>query len=1810
MAFSCVASGSFHQGNKHLFPGSGNFQCVANSAVALAWKALNGDISSTAIDSILTIGDRVYNSLRDENCVGENRFLFTDELPGELNILGQSIAVEDNTYVHDDLYPATDGDVSASVLSLSHVLEGLMAEDCQNMGFLFTGQTVTVSFWRCQDQLYLFDPHAVNETRQYDFSNDSKNLARLFQCENYSSLAMLLLSNAALDGTLRQYSITRLKFSHSIPQENNLMSSIGRNSTSIPEAQCSTSAQNTKAKTVMKIKAVGRPKKVKRGRPKKLNNTRNEQVKEAKKRYNKRYPEINRESIRRHLKDHPQSNRVAVHRYTKQNPEVHRDSVRRYTEQHPEVHRDSVRRYTEQHPEVNRDSVRRYTEQHPEVNRRSVQKYNNINVDASLQRVRSFRLKNPKLAQLRHLPISLARQIVTNGPMAYFSGSLLDNITPHQLKQVSLWGVDVFKCPHCQARLFEEEKDRKKWCCGEGAYNVLQLPSLNAPFYSSRKFLERARAYNDLFAFCAVEVSGGYRHPSGLAFFKIEGRMYHQVYNLNDTGQKFTPRGGDVQFVNRCRLYIDDGEERRNIAIGRSLDVEVIDAITNYLYPLNPYIHEFRRLSNEPSVNAHLDFQVTSRAAHGPVLGDRQTGIEVHAVLSTEENINEPRKLTIWKVGSGRPSNIDLFSPLMEPFQYPLLYPQGNLGWYIGLLDNYGKKLSQYNYTRCLLLSDTRFSHLGRLSQAWQVEMFARFEEERLRFVKLSQIKSNAKNAMRIGPLNELLDAQNDDLAGRQIREDINRDETVQGEGGVKPGKIYLPSSFTGGPRYMKVHYENAMGLVSRLGAPTFFLTFTYCPTWEENKKACPHGSGRSDPSTACRVFQLKLLELLRDLRSGAMFGRTVYIVYVIEMQMRGLPHAHIVFKIDGDGPVQATDIDSIIRADIPSEEEADGRLRKLVLRHMIHGPCGTEHRTDFVCWDSDKGYCTKFFPKPFCETTHIDERGFVQYRRSDKNIGIVETRNRAIKVHDGWVVPYNAALILKFEAHINLELASTRRVIKYLFKYLMKGGSLQNVTITPFGKQDDEVEHYVTKRMVGASDACWRLLDFPISKSEPTVECLPVHLEGRQLVCFRPADLLQAVNRASSKLMLYFNRPLEELFESVTYQTFYENFIVHSKRPKTAVVYDHPDGTHYITARQRGEKVCRLLWISPNRGELYYLRILLMSTPCRGYTDLLSRGGSGCRTFQEVCRNLGLVEDEEEYHQALREASEFMLGPRLRSFFVILCNMGAPAALLWDAFRDKLCEDHLERNPHDPELAVKLTLIDIDRNLRRQGSSLVDHGLPYVQDDTTELGREMLAFGENQQRAIVEEWEPKLSEDQRCVFQRIKSLLHNPTRGESSRAIFLDGPGGYGKTSLIRVILAYVRSCNHVALAVASSGIAAGILPGGTTAHSMFRLPLDLGDGTGVWNITNGSQRAELIRAAQLIVFDEAPMAHRYIFEILDRSLRDLMDIDEPFGNKIFLCSGDFRQIAPVVIKARTLADVTCVSLRASHLWGLFQVFSLTTPHRTSISDDYSAFLLRVGNGTFPPITFEEERNCESLIPLTDVRHLTDLEDMITDVFPTSILPDSDQCSKRAILSTLNSNVKEINDLVLNSLDGRLYELRSADVVEKEDDDGLDVDVQLLNQSTSKGVPDHVLRLKVGSVCLIMRNLNIAGGLVNGTKVIVTAITNRLITVRLPQNTQPIGIPRITFRFAIVEGSPLRVRRRQFPLMLAYAMTGHKSQGQTIDFVGVDLRTDVFTHGQLYVMLSRVRRPEDIVVLVRPERVLGGVACTKNIVYDQLLQS
>ena len=116
---------------------------------------------------------------------------------------------------------------------------------------------------------------------------------------------------------------------------------------------------------------------------------------------------------------------------------------------------------------------------------------------------------------------------------------------------------------------------------------------------------------------------------------------------------------------------------------------------------------------------------------------------------------------------------------------------------------------------------------------------------------------------------------------------------------------------------------------------------------------------------------------------------------------------------------------------------------------------------------------------------------------------------------------------------------------------------------------------------------------------------------------------------------------------------------------------------------------------------------------------------------------------------------------------------------------------------------------------------------------------------------------------------------------------IFLDAPGGTGKTYLTNLLLAKVRSTGRVALAVASSGIAATLLSGGKTAHSTFFLPPDLHQAKQpTCSKSRESEKALVLRQRSLIIWDECTMSHKNALEVVDRTLKDIQCTTVKFGN------------------------------------------------------------------------------------------------------------------------------------------------------------------------------------------------------------------------------------------------------------------------------------------------------------------------------------
>ena len=174
----------------------------------------------------------------------------------------------------------------------------------------------------------------------------------------------------------------------------------------------------------------------------------------------------------------------------------------------------------------------------------------------------------------------------------------------------------------------------------------------------------------------------------------------------------------------------------------------------------------------------------------------------------------------------------------------------------------------------------------------------------------------------------------------------------------------------------------------------------------------------------------------------------------------------------------------------------------------------------------------------------------------------------------------------------------------------------------------------------------------------------------------------------------------------------------------------------------------------------------------------------------------------------------------------------------------------------------------------------------------------------------------------------------------------------GRGKTFLLNAVVNYVRGLGHIALCCASSGFAAALYPGGRTAHNLFKIDVvtERDCLTKVQcSVSANSQRAELLRKAKLVIWDEFAAAHRENFEAVDTMLRVIRkNPDVCCGGLLFIGSGDFRQIPPI-IQNGSVCDRVRASIKFSPLWKEFNVVKLTLPMRQSRDENYRKYVKKV---------------------------------------------------------------------------------------------------------------------------------------------------------------------------------------------------------------------------------------------------------------------
>jgi ATP-dependent DNA helicase PIF1 len=519
---------------------------------------------------------------------------------------------------------------------------------------------------------------------------------------------------------------------------------------------------------------------------------------------------------------------------------------------------------------------------------------------------------------------------------------------------------------------------------------------------------------------------------------------------------------------------------------------------------------------------------------------------------------------------------------------------------------------------------------------------------------------------------------------------------------------------------------------------------------------------------------------------------------------------------------------------------------------------------------------------------------------------------------------------------------------------------------------------------------------------------------------------------------------------------------------------------------------------------------------------------------------------------------------------------------------------------------------------------------MPFPDDDSISsannvLLNEEMAYDKQLLQNQFNELFRSLTDEQRLIFEEITTAV----REDKGGVFFVYGYGGTGKTYLWKTLSASVRSEGKVVLNVASSGIASLLLSGGRTAHSRFHIPLNLLEDSFCY-IKPDSDLARLLKETSLIIWDEAPMVHKYGFEALDRSLKDIFPCpngspcDNLFGGKVIVFGGDFRQILPVVPNG-SRQQIVNASLSSSYIWRKCKVLKLTKNLRLNSTNDsfdiqqtrlFAKWLLDIGEGIVGGMN-EGEALIQIPEDLLIKNNVDPVSELIQFVYP-SIFENFDNSNffhERAILAPRNDVVQEINDRLLSTFPGQEKEYLSSDNICQTEllDDNLDANLyspDMLNGIKVSGLPNHRLVLKVGVPVMLLRNLDQKSGLCNGTRLKVVSLGNRVIEAEIISGSN-IGDHTFIPRISLIPNDkrlPFKFQRRQFPLTVCFAMTINKSQGQSLSRVGLFLKEPVFTHGQLYVALSRVTRRDGLKIAILDSH--GNLSnTTSNVVYKEVFQ-
>jgi len=399
----------------------------------------------------------------------------------------------------------------------------------------------------------------------------------------------------------------------------------------------------------------------------------------------------------------------------------------------------------------------------------------------------------------------------------------------------------------------------------------------------------------------------------------------------------------------------------------------------------------------------------------------------------------------------------------------------------------------------------------------------------------------------------------------------------------------------------------------------------------------------------------------------------------------------------------------------------------------------------------------------------------------------------------------------------------------------------------------------------------------------------------------------------------------------------------------------------------------------------------------------------------------------------------------------------------------------------------------------------------------------------------------------------------------EKKENLFLTGSGGTGKSKQLRLLYEHALSLNIYAGITAPTGCAAFLI-GGTTIHRFFKLGLaDKPKEAIIKIILTHKDALNRIRDLEMLLVDEISMVSKEILELINYLLQFFKKSNRPLGGVQAIFSGDYCQLPPINGEFAFF----------SQIWGKlnFMIVKLTTPHRFADPEHFQMLQrIRMGTPSREDISKLSQRH------LAYQKYIEEKQYEKEEIKPTK-------------LYALKKDVERENLDEVGKLPGKIYRYICRDTLiskrrkgepmtTQQNADGTTIHQNEYTEYFNSMIPS-LLTFKVGAQVMLTFNLDVVLGLVNGARGVIVECYSDDVKV-LFKGGLCIKISRHLYEY---QDEKFKASRLQLPLILAYALTINKTQGITLDYAIMDMGPSIFSPAMAYVVFSRVRGLEGILI-------------------------